>query len=135
MAFLEGKSTVEVRSLDIDNQRVIEWEILDPDYCEKFKKKGLEYTVGLRIGSKHIFMLGHKRKSDDYIELPPSFVFFDEGKKPKTRGEGISMSLRDFDRFLSLLFGKRDKELIDRYIYGVLPKPEAKEEETEKEEK
>ncbi|MHA2143463.1 MAG: hypothetical protein ACXADC_16830 [Candidatus Thorarchaeota archaeon] len=121
--------------MDIDNQRVIEWEILDPDYCKKFKKKRLEYTVGIRIGSKHIFMLGHKRKSDDYIELPPSFVFFDEGKNPETRGKGISMSQRDFDRFLGLLFGERDKGLIEDHIYGVLPKPEEKEEKTEKEEK
>ncbi|MFX0056367.1 MAG: hypothetical protein ACFFAX_12450 [Promethearchaeota archaeon] len=118
--------------MDLDNQGEIEWEILDSDFCEK---EELEYIVGLRIGSKHIFMLGHTRKSDDYIELPPSFVFFDEGKDPKIRGEGISMSQRDFDRFLSLLFGERDKELIEDHIYGVLPKPEAKEEETEEEEK
>jgi hypothetical protein len=121
-----------VRSLDLDNHGVIEWEVLDSDYCEK---EGLEYIVGLRIGSKHIFMLGHGRKSDKYIELPPSFVFFDEGKKPKTRGEGISMSQRDFNRTLSLVFGKDEKKMIETQIYGVLPKPEEKEEKTDKEEK
>ncbi|MFW9887725.1 MAG: hypothetical protein ACFFER_06050 [Candidatus Thorarchaeota archaeon] len=118
--------------MDIDNQGEIKWKILDSDYCEK---KGLEYIVGLRIGSKHIFMLGHARKSDKYIELPPSFVFFDEGSSPRARGKGISMSQRDFDRTLSLLFGKDEKKMIETQIYGVLPKPEKREEKTEKDEK
>jgi len=92
----------------------IDFRILN---LEKTIKLG--YLGGLKIGTKFIFMLEHRRFENGKLVRvqSPSFLTFKGSRGHKDRGQGTPMSKKEFDTLLELFLTNKQIREINRALY------------------